>query len=113
MATDWVQTVTWGPITNSGELQNNYFRIPFAGAPHIVGSAYLAELSLGGNDGVSGIAVATFKRCEFLDDGGLLQVREFTSLSSLIEVVRCVSITIALDLTDAVAMGGWTFYWMS
>lgn len=27
MAVNWVQTTTWGPLTNAGEVQNNYTRI--------------------------------------------------------------------------------------
>lgn len=47
MAVDFVQTWSWGPLTNSGSLQTNYFRIPLSGTPHIIGSAYLAEVSVG------------------------------------------------------------------
>ena len=113
MAVDFVQTWTWGPIFNPGGQQNNYFRIPFAGTPHIIGSAYLAEMSNGASNGVAGVAVASFKRFEFLDDQGLTQETELTNISSFIEVESCVSITIALDLIDATACGGWTFYWLS
>ena len=101
-----------GPITNLGPLQTNYFRIPFSGAPHIVASAYLSEVSTGGHNGQAGIAVATFKRFEFLDNNGVVQETELTSVSSILEVVRCVSITIALDLADATAMGGWSFFFL-
>lgn len=113
MAVDWVQTWTWGPITNSGGFQPNYFRIPFSGTPHIVGSAYLAEVSVGEQGGTAGVAVACFKRFEFLDGNGIVQETEITSVAAFIEVENCVSITIALDLTAATGMGGWTFYWLS
>jgi hypothetical protein len=113
MAVDWCQVWSWGPITNPGDRQNNYFRIPFADAPHIVGSAYLNEVSIGDRDGTAGVAVATFKRFEFLDDNGLVQVTDLTSVSAFIEVQRCVSITIAFDLIDATACAGWSFYWLS
>jgi hypothetical protein len=113
MAVDFVQTWTWGPIVNPGALQKNYFRIPFAGTPHIIGSAYLAEVSIGGTDGQAGVAAATFKRIEFLYDQGIVQETEFTDVSSYIEVVNCVSITIALNLVDATGCGGWTFHWLS
>jgi len=113
MAVDWVQTWTWGPITNMGSLQTNYFRIPFSGTPHIIGSAYLAEVSIGEQGGTGGVAVAAFKRFEFLDSNGLVQESEITSVASFIEVESCVSITIALDLTIATGCGGWTFYWVS
>jgi hypothetical protein len=109
MPVDWVQTWTWGLITNPGSLQTNYFRIPFSGTPHIIGSAYLAELS----PGEQGVAVAAFKRFEFLDGNGLVQETEITSVASFIEVENCVSITIALDLIAATVLGGWTFYWVS
>jgi hypothetical protein len=113
MAVDFCQTWSWGPINNPGDLQNNYFRIPFGGAPHILGSAYLNEVSLGAKDGVTGVAAVAFKRFEFLDDAGLVQETEITAISSWIEVQRCVSITIAFDLVDAFACAGWTFYWLS
>jgi len=51
MPVDWVQTWTWGPITNPGGFVPNYFRVPFSGAPHILGSAYLAEVSTGATGG--------------------------------------------------------------
>ncbi len=113
MAVDWVQTWTWGPITNSGDLQNHYFRIPFADTPNIVGSSYLAEVSTGAKDGTAGTAVAAFKRFEFLDASGLVQETEITSILSTIAVERCVSVTIAFDLVAATSCGGWTFYWLS
>jgi hypothetical protein len=113
MSVDFVQAWTWGPITTSGGLQTNYFRIPFGGAPHIVGTSYLAEVSTGASGGTAGVAVASFKRFEFFDDNGIVQETEITSVASIIEVERCVSITIALDLTDATGCGGWSFYWLS
>jgi hypothetical protein len=113
VAVSWAQTWSWGPITNAGDLQTHYFRIPFAEAPHIVGSAYLSEVSTGGKNGVAGVAVAAFKRFEFLDEEGVVQETELTTISSFVEVDKCVSITIALDLVDATACGGWSFYWLS
>ncbi len=113
MPVEFIQAWTWGPISNPGDFQTNYARIPFDGAPHIVGTSYLAAVSTGESGGAGGVATATFKRFEFLDDNGNLQETELTSVASIIEVNRCVSITIALDLTDAAACGGWSFYWMS
>lgn len=113
MAVNFVQTWTWGPISNPGPLQNNYFRVPFDGSPHIIGSAYLAEVGIGRSGPESGVAVAAFKRFEFLDDQGIVRETEITGVSSFIEVVKCVSITIALDLDTATGCGGWTFYWLS
>jgi hypothetical protein len=113
MAVGFVMAATWGPIeVAAGPLQTNYWRIPFDGAPHIVATSCLSEVSIGGHDGRSGVAVATFKRFERLDDSGRTQEIELTEVSSILEVERCVSITIALDLQDAVAMGGWSFYWL-
>lgn len=113
MAVDWVQTWTWGPLDNPGELQNHYFRVPIEGAPHIIASAYVNELSVGTKDGVAGIAVAAFKRFEFLDNQGQLRETELTTITSWIEVQRCVSITLAFDLRAAFANAGWTIYWVS
>jgi hypothetical protein len=114
MAVDWVMAATWGPLqAGPGDLQKNYWRIPFADAPHIVGTAYVSEVSIGDNDTTAGVAVATFKRFEYLDDAGLVQETELAEVSSIIEVERCISITVALDLSDATVMGGWSFYWMS
>jgi len=73
MPVDWVQTWTWGPITNPGGFVPNYFRVPFSGAPHILGSAYLAEVSTGATGGRAGVALASVKRFEFLDDTGNVQ----------------------------------------
>ncbi|SPB14765.1 hypothetical protein NOV72_01997 [Caballeronia novacaledonica] len=113
MAVEFVQTFTWGPIVNASDLQTHYFRIPFPGLPHIVASAYLAEVSIGQKDGRVGTAVATFKRFEFLDGNGFMQETELEAVSSFLEVDRCVSVTIALDLDVATGMGGWSFYFLS
>jgi hypothetical protein len=112
VAVGWVMNASWGPITNPGALQTNYWRIPFTGAPHILGSAFLSEVSIGTHDGVAGVAVATFKRFEFLNDKGSIQEVEQTEVSSWIEVERCVSITVALDLIAATGCGGWSFVWL-
>jgi hypothetical protein len=112
MTVAWTQLVSWGPISNPGSLQKHYFRFPFAGAPHIVASAYLDVVSIGAKDGVSGFAFATFKRFEFFDQNGLVQERELSDADpwAFVEVERCVSITIALNLEVAVACGGWSFH---
>jgi hypothetical protein len=102
---------SWGPLDNSGgDVQHNYFRIPFGGAPNVFATSYLAEVSIGSANGQAGVAVAAFKRFEFLDPNGIVQETEITSVASWLFVASCVSITIALDLQDATAMGGWTFY---
>jgi len=113
MSVNFVQIASWGPINNAGDLQTHYFRIPFSDTPHIIATAYLAEVSIGQKDGRVGTAVATFKRFEFLDDNRIVQEKELTAVSSILEVTRCVSITIALDLDIAVGMGGWSFYFLS
>ena len=113
MAVDWVMLATWGPLSNSGQFQPNYWRIPFSGAPHIVASAYLSEVSTGALNNVAGVAVAAFKRFEFVDANGDVQEQEITEVSSFLEVDSCISITVALDLVAATAMGGWSFYWLS
>jgi hypothetical protein len=110
MAVDWVQATPWGPFSNNGVLQNNYYRIPFTGAPHIVATAYLDQVSLGTISGRGGTALATFKRYEFLDANGALQQVELTTNSSNLEVNSCVSITIAFDLEAAYATAGWSFF---
>jgi hypothetical protein len=110
---DWVQTTTWGPLENDGEEQTNYARIPFGGLPHILASAYLNEVSTGELDNQAGVAVAAFKRFEFMDDNGIVQEQELTSITSWIDVPRCVSITIALDIRAATACGGWAYYYLS
>jgi hypothetical protein len=113
MAVNWVQAATWGLIVNTGDLQTNYWRIPFEGTPHILATAYMAEVSLGAKDGTVGTAVATFKRFEYLDANGLVQETELSAVSSFLEVNNCVSITVALDLDDATGMGGWSFYYLN
>lgn len=114
MAVDFVQAWTWGPLTTSGGLQTHYFKVPFSGAPHIIGTAYLAEVSIGGQvNGTAGVAVACFKAYEYLDQDGVLVKTQIDSVASFVEVENCVSITIALDITDATGMGGWSFYWLS
>ncbi len=110
MAVNWVQTTSWGPLTNAGALQNNYFRIPFQGTPHILASAYLNEVSIGELDGQAGVAVAAFKRFEFLDENGVVQETEVAAITSWIDVPNCVSITVALDIVAATACGGWVYY---
>ena len=87
--------------------------MPFSGAPHILATAYLDQVSLGTYGGHGGTALAAFKRFEFLDDQGAVQQTELTTISSWIDVPRCVSITIAFDLEAAFATAGWTFYWIS
>lgn len=112
MAVGWIMNATWGPISNPGDLQNNYWRIPFDGRPHILGSSFLSEVSIGLKDGVAGVAVATFKRFEFVDKDGVVREVDQSAVSSFIEVDRCVSITVALDIRAATAMGGWSFAWL-
>jgi hypothetical protein len=58
------------------------------------------------------VAVATFKRFEFLDDKGFVREVDRPEVSSFIEVERCVSITVALDLIAATGCGGWSFVWL-
>ena len=102
---------SWGPLQYSGtDVQHNYFRIPFGGAPNVLATSYLAEVSIGDTNGQAGVAVVAFKRFEFFDDNGVVQETEITSVGSSLFVARCVSITIALDLQDATGLGGWTFY---
>jgi hypothetical protein len=114
MAVDAVQSFTWGPLDNSTvNQQSNFFRIPVSGTPNILATSYLAEVSIGDQGTTAGVAVASFKRFEFLDGNGLVQETELSSISSAIFVERCVSITVAFDLIDAIACAGWTFYWLS
>jgi hypothetical protein len=113
VAVDWVQTTTWGPIVNSGELQTHYAQISFQGLPHILASAYLNEVSIGVLNNEAGTAVAAFKRFAFRDDHGDVKEQELTSITSWIDVPRCVSITIALDIRAATACGGWAYYYLS
>lgn len=106
-----LNAASWGPLESSGgDVQHNYFRIPFGGAPTVFATSYLAEVSIGAADGQAGVAVAAFKRFEFLDANGVVQETEIASVASWLLVASCVSITIALDLQDATALGGWTFY---
>ena len=113
MPVEFVQAWTWGPLSTSGGLQTHYFKVPFSGAPHIVGTAYLAEVSIGGQvNGTAGVALASFSHYETLDAQGAVVEVPVTSATSIIEVYNCVSITIALDIIDATGMGGWSFYWM-
>jgi hypothetical protein len=69
-------------------------------------------VSISSNDGTAGVAVATFKRFEFFDRDGLVQETELgeTDPWAFVEVERCVSITIALNLAAAIACGGWSFH---
>jgi hypothetical protein len=113
MAVNWVQTTTWGPLSNPGDLQTHYAKVPFQGLPHILASAYLNEVSIGILNEQAGTAVAAFKRYEFMDDSGKVQEQELTSITSWIDVPRCVSITIALDIRAATACGGWAYYYLA
>jgi len=110
MPVAWIELGTWGPFRNSGTRQNNYWRIPFSGSPHIIASAYINYVSLAANNPTAGWAMATFKRFEFMDDNGFVQETDVPSVVSGIEVFNCVSITVALDLEYAIAEAGWTFY---
>jgi hypothetical protein len=113
MAVDWTILASWGPFRNPDAWQTNYWRIPFAGTPHIVASAYINYVSIGVLNGIPGSALAAFKRFEFLDNDGLVQEVEITSDWAFVEVDRCVSITVALDLECAIACGGWSFHFLS
>jgi hypothetical protein len=116
---DHVLVGSWGPFNNLGDLQTHYFRVPFEGTPRIVATAYLADVSIGdspgpeGQPGQAGIALASFKRFEFLNDAGMVQEQEVTEVTAFLDIRRCVSITIALDLAIGTALGGWTFYTLS
>ena len=113
MAVAWTQLASWGPFLNPGTRQNNYWRIPFGGAPHIVASAYINYVSIAANNPTAGWALAAFKRFEFMDDNGLVQETELTSVVSFVEIERCVSITVALDLEFAIAEAGWAFHYLA
>jgi hypothetical protein len=115
MAVDFVQAFSWGPITSPGGPSVNFFRIPFAGAPHILGSAYLKNVytMAPGQPPDGAGAWALFTRFEFLDDNGRIQETEILSPPGFVEVQRCVSITIMFLINDAHAVGGWSFYWLS
>ena len=113
MTVDWVSNVSWGPITNPGPLQTHYWQIPFTGTPHVIATAYLCQVSIGEQGGTAGVATAAFKRFQFLDSAGVLVENDLTSIMSNIEVVNCVSITVALDVVAATACGGWSFYGVS
>jgi hypothetical protein len=108
-----IQPASWGPLTNAGDLQTNYFRVPFAGTPNITATSYLSEVSIGIRSGRMGTVVASFKRYEYLDDNGYVQVVELPLVKSFLEVKRCISITIALNIDIATGMGGWSFYYMN
>ena len=113
MTVGWVQAWSWGPIYNSGERQNYYFRVPVTGTPHIIATASLNVLSTIELDGVAGHALASFDRFEFLDDQGVTQETEVPSITSWVDVPRCVSITLAVGLRAAAACGQWSFYGLS
>jgi len=113
MAVAWTQLANWGPMVNPGSWQTHYWRIPFAGTPHIVAAAYISYVSIGEKDGVAGSAMAAFKRFEFLDDQGILRETEVTAASAFLEVEKCVSITVALDLEVALVCGGWAFHYLT
>ena len=118
MAVDYTQLASWGPISNPGPWQTNYWRIPFEGAPHIVASAYINYVSIATVTGTTtaGAAIAAFKRYEFLNASGQVQLVEFSEQPELarafVDVERCVSITVALDLKGAFAVGGWSFHYL-
>ena len=85
MAVGFVMAASWGPLAaDPGAVQNNYWRIPFDDSPHIVATAYLSELSIGAHDGRTGIAVATFKRFEYLDDAGQTSLDELNDVYVLV-----------------------------
>jgi hypothetical protein len=115
MVIHFLVLATWGPLSNSANsIQRNYWRIPFAGTPNLYATSYLSEFSggLDENTGVTGVAVATFKRYEYLDASGIVQEVDLPAVSSYLTVNNCVSITLALDLTRATGMLGATFYFI-
>jgi hypothetical protein len=114
MATDLYGTVSWGPFQNSGALQVHHFKMPFSGAPHVFATAYLSEVSTGGVvDGNAGVAMVCFLSWEYLDNDGHKHTQHATGVPNAIEVEKCVSITIDLEVVEATAVGGWTFYVLS
>jgi hypothetical protein len=104
----------WGLFTNTGGQEPHVWRIPFAGAPHILATSYLGEFSQGEQNGVGGAGVVAFRRYEFLDFNGLVQEVDLSpDPVTFIEVPSCVSITVEINLEDATVLGGWSFYWLS
>jgi hypothetical protein len=110
MPVDFYAAVSWGPFTNAGPEQKHHALIPFSGAPHVMGTAYLAEVSRGELDYTAGVALACFASYAYQDPDGRVLTHDISPVASNIEVENCVSITIALDVVAATAMGGWTFY---
>ena len=114
MATEFFQAWTWGPFQNSGALQVHHFKVPFSGNPHVIGTSYLAEVSVGGMiNGTAGVALACFSSFEFRNSDGAVKSQDISTVGNFVEVENCVSITIDLEVVDATALGGWTFYIVS
>ena len=109
---DWVSVGFWDRYNDSDTEQKNYWRVPYDGAPNIVATAYLSAFS-GGIDldnSVTGLALASFKRYEYLDESGEVQEVEITTPTNWLQIERVVSITLALDVTKSWAELGFTVH---
>jgi hypothetical protein len=57
-----------------------------------------------------GVALACFANYAWQNSDGDVLVVDAENVASFIEVQDCISITIAVDVVAATAMGGWIFY---
>jgi hypothetical protein len=91
-------------------LQRHHFTVPFQGLPHGIGTSCLAEVCSGELNYTAGVALACFANYAWQNSDGDVLVVDVENVASFIEVQDCVSITIAVDVVAATAMGGWIFY---
>jgi hypothetical protein len=111
---EWVSVGFWDRYNDSDTEQKNYWRVPYAGTPNIIATTCLSAFS-GGIDldaNVTGLALASFKRYEYLDENGAVQEVEVTRPTNWLQIDRVVSITFALDVTRAWAELGFTVHFV-
>ena len=92
------------------DVQRNYWTFDLPKV-NIKATIALTIASFGLRDGKMGFAATGIKRYEYVDDYGIQRRVEMDHFQSHLTVRNCVSITFALDVSDAWAGAVGMMYW--
>ena len=96
----------------NADVQRNYWTINFPiSGPNIKAQIALTIFSPGIKDGQAGFAATGIKSYSYWDEHGEFQSVILDHFQSHLTVLRCLSITFALDVSDAWAGAVGMIYW--
>ena len=94
------------------DVQKNYWTIELPKV-NIKATIALTIFSPGLTNNQLGFAATSIKRWEFIDADGIQRLREMDHFQSHLTVMNCVSITFALDVSDAWAGAVGMIHWFN